>query len=127
MLGRQNLIGIFRLNEIISLEDFRTRFGFFSMQLCTCIRKDFVKNVTYLTTMIGRFLRVFLLKLQIFLFKLCFVTKIDLLLELMGDSYTHGITVGGIQIHENNISVMLNNNFKIQMVSPSWNFVLRSL
>lgn len=69
----------------------------------------------------------FLLKLQILLFKLCFVTKIDLLLELMGDSYTHAIIVGGIQIQENNISVMLNNNFKIQMVSPSWNFVLRSL
>lgn len=35
MLGRQNLSGIFRLNEIISLEDFRTRFGFSNMQLRT--------------------------------------------------------------------------------------------
>lgn len=42
-------------------------------------------------------------------------TKGHLLLELMGNNCTHCIVVGGIQILEDNIWIVMNSNFKIQI------------
>lgn len=90
------------------------------------------KNVTFLTTAFEGFSRSLsfdlLLKLQILLFNLYVITKINFLLELVVNNYTHGVVVGYIHIPENNILSMLTIILRFKWFhSHSWIFMVRSL
>lgn len=89
------------------------------------------KKLTFLTTVFERFSRSLLfnllLKVQVILFNLYVVTKINFFLDLVVNNYTYGVAVSDIQIPENNILSMLAiiSGFK-WFHSDSCNFVVRS-